>query len=83
MDPATGASTWAFGSQRCVRYRGILTIKAAIVISHHKGYNGEGSCGDIICRLIDKWLLVDIRNINLIRRGKEAVIVYSIKYIPA
>ena len=37
IDPATGASTWAFGSQRCVMYRGIFTRNAAIVINHHIG----------------------------------------------
>lgn len=28
MEPATGASTCALGSQRCAPYRGILTRKA-------------------------------------------------------
>lgn len=28
IDPATGASTWAFGSQRCTPYSGIFTRKA-------------------------------------------------------
>lgn len=28
IDPATGASTWAFGSQRCTPYSGILTKNA-------------------------------------------------------
>lgn len=35
IDPATGASTWALGNQRWKIYRGILTIKAVIVIIHH------------------------------------------------
>lgn len=34
MEPAMGASTWAFGSQRWRPYRGILTIKAIIHASH-------------------------------------------------
>lgn len=29
MDPAIGASTWAFGSHRCSPYRGAFTIKAS------------------------------------------------------
>lgn len=28
IDPAIGASTWAFGSQRCRPYRGAFTMKA-------------------------------------------------------
>ena len=28
IDPAMGASTWAFGSQRCPKYTGILTKNA-------------------------------------------------------
>lgn len=34
MEPATGASTWAFGSHKWTKYKGILTIKAIIVIDH-------------------------------------------------
>lgn len=32
IDPATGASTWALGSQRWVKYKGVFTRKAPIVI---------------------------------------------------
>jgi hypothetical protein len=35
IEPASGASTWAFGSQRCKEKIGILTKKAIIVITHH------------------------------------------------
>lgn len=34
IDPATGASTWALGSQRCVINIGIFTRKAMMDISH-------------------------------------------------
>lgn len=34
MDPAIGASTWAFGSHRWTPYNGILIIKAIIHASH-------------------------------------------------
>lgn len=34
MDPAMGASTWAFGSHKCTPYKGILIIKAIIHASH-------------------------------------------------
>lgn len=30
MDPGAGASTWAFGSHRCVRYMGIFTRNASV-----------------------------------------------------
>lgn len=33
MDPATGASTWALGSHRCVKNIGIFTKKAITSIS--------------------------------------------------
>lgn len=34
MEPAIGASTCAFGSQRCRPYSGILTIKASRHANH-------------------------------------------------
>lgn len=34
MDPATGASTWALGSHRWVKYIGVFTKKAIIEINH-------------------------------------------------
>ena len=34
MEPAIGASTWAFGNQRCSPYSGIFTIKAMMHASH-------------------------------------------------
>lgn len=34
MDPAIGASTWAFGSQRCKPYKGIFTINAIRQANH-------------------------------------------------
>lgn len=42
MDPATGASTWAFGSHKWNIYRGILTRNAKIVVVHHININWEG-----------------------------------------
>lgn len=36
IDPATGASTWALGNQRCREYKGIFVKKARIVAVHHK-----------------------------------------------
>lgn len=34
IEPAIGASTWAFGSHRCTPYNGILTMNAIIKASH-------------------------------------------------
>lgn len=34
IDPATGASTWAFGSHKCTRNSGSLTMNAIIDNSH-------------------------------------------------
>lgn len=34
IDPAIGASTWAFGSHKCRPYSGNLTIKAIVHASH-------------------------------------------------
>lgn len=39
IDPATGASTWALGSQRCTKYNGVFTIKAKIVNIHQMLFN--------------------------------------------
>lgn len=45
MEPATGASTWALGSQRCIVYIGIFTRKAQMQADHQIGLvvgNWEG-----------------------------------------
>lgn len=34
MEPAIGASTWAFGSHRCTPYNGILIINAIMHANH-------------------------------------------------
>jgi len=34
IDPATGASTWAFGSHMCIENKGNLARKASISIAH-------------------------------------------------
>lgn len=47
MDPAMGASTWAFGSQRWRPYSGIFTIKAIIHANHIKTFDQEFDRGCI------------------------------------
>ena len=37
IDPAMGASTWAFGSHKCVMKRGSLTRNAVFKIIHNQG----------------------------------------------
>lgn len=82
IDPATGASTWALGNHKWVMNNGIFTINAIIVINHHKGI-ADCTGVDHVIKDIDKckffWYIHNI----LIKSGKEAVIVYNIKYIPA
>jgi hypothetical protein len=34
IEPATGASTWAFGNHKCTENKGSFTRKAKIIISH-------------------------------------------------
>lgn len=46
IEPATGASTWALGSQRWVINKGVLTRKAIIVINHHKEEMDEWGIND-------------------------------------
>lgn len=83
IDPATGASTWALGSHRCVRYKGVFTRKAAIVISHQR--ERVFVCGRRVHlgRIIERWQEYLNIKVSERRRGREAVTVYMIKYIPA
>jgi len=84
IEPATGASTCALGSQRWVVNKGIFTMKAEIVINHHSGINLLFVTGGFHIMIEkDRWLLVWYIHISLISSGKEAVIVYIIRYIPA
>lgn len=41
IEPATGASTWAFGSHKCTKYIGIFTINARIDKIHHENEDEE------------------------------------------
>jgi len=36
IDPATGASTWAFGSHKCTENNGNFTRNARIIIIHNR-----------------------------------------------
>lgn len=75
IEPATGASTCALGSQRWVEYKGIFTIKAVIDISHHINNKLLEVAGCQWGESINN-VLLDLKiNINLSRRGKEAMTV--------
>lgn len=73
MDPAIGASTWAFGSQRCTPYNGILTRKANRQAAHHNLSPHVKRCrGCVYCRVnIDRVPLSFCRRSRATRRGKE------------
>jgi len=83
IDPAIGASTWAFGSHRWVENIGNFT-RNPVIINIHSNFvfiiNGNDIIDVVINNIVDDELLIDINTINI---GKDAVIVYIIKYIPA
>lgn len=70
IDPSKGASTWALGSHKWIRYIGILIKKANIIniIMEH-----------FIIIIIDSVKDIFIHKIIIINKGREAVIVYIIK----
>lgn len=84
--PDTGASTWAFGSHRCVVNIGIFTRNAMRQNIHHtcsesldeEGTEQEYKVGSIV--LVRKLLLMIS---NLISKGKEATVVYIMRYMLA
>jgi len=81
IDPAIGASTWALGNHKCVENIGSFTNIPINKINH------------IMFDLISVGVNINIENIrdielcciyiNIINIGRDAVIVYIIKYIPA
>lgn len=84
IDPAIGASTWAFGSQRWKINIGIFTKKASTVKDHQIYIRGPCiNWIEKILRDIEELPLVHEIAISLIRRGSLAQIVYNIKYSPA
>lgn len=73
IEPAIGASTWAFGSHRCRPYRGIFTINAVrhaiqIIVFDQVLF----SCGCRSCNNnIDEVLFLVLKHRIAINRGKE------------
>jgi len=75
MDPATGASTWAFGSHKWVRNIGIFTRNAAIIAIHHSVWVAKEKEGGTIGSVIDRCPLLLDRIIKVSSRGSEAEMV--------
>lgn len=59
MDPAIGASTCAFGSQRCVVNIGSFTRNPPSVISHAIDAAGK-SIGKFIDMYIGMWVVLEV-----------------------
>lgn len=51
MDPATGASTCALGSQRCTVNRGIFAMNAATDMAHQRGRKEEDG---VVCMMEER-----------------------------
>jgi len=84
IEPDTGASTWALGNHKWVKYIGILTIKAKTIKNHQNSLKGKFIMEFFIkprLKLIEPSLLNMNNSIN--NKGNEAEIVYIIMYIPA
>lgn len=54
IDPAIGASTWAFGSHRWTPYNGILIRKAIMHANHRILLDHKGFCGFVVSSRILK-----------------------------
>lgn len=79
IEPAIGASTWAFGSHKCKEYRGSFTKKARIVNIHQILIILVVFVGGCQFRIIiDRWEFVCSNKARLIKRGSEADTVYMI-----
>lgn len=73
MDPAIGASTWAFGSHRWRPYRGILTMNAIMHASHSRVLDQEFGKGCAQYCMIKRLRVPKLfwSHSKAIRRGKE------------
>ena len=72
MDPATGASTWALGSQTWTRYIGVLTMKPKVINKP----NQKEKVGRKKNRQVDEL-------IKIIKSGNDDRTVYKRRYIDA
>lgn len=82
IEPAIGASTWAFGSHRCSPYTGIFAKKAPRQATHSIS-SVLGLTGCIICiKKVGVFVMLLIKMVA-ISSGIDVVNVYSMKYVPA
>lgn len=75
MEPAIGASTWAFGSHRCTPYNGILIMNAIMHASHRMLLDHVGGKCCVVRERIRK-LRVPIEfwiEIRAIRSGMDPI----------
>lgn len=70
IDPAIGASTWAFGSHRCTENIGSFTKKPLIINRENIRFVFDGGIRVIVDRL-KEWEELVIK-INIISIGREA-----------
>lgn len=84
IEPAIGASTCALGSHKCVENIGSFTRNPIKVISQNIDLV-EKKCGNLSSDDIGirRWLENRYIEQNIMNMGKEAVIVYNIRYILA
>lgn len=83
IEPATGASTCALGSQRWTVNMGNFTKNAIIINIHRIGWsfiNVENCSGIVIFNKLNEFHLIFI---IMSRSGRDAETVYNIKYILA
>lgn len=75
IDPATGASTCAFGSHKCTENSGNFTINAVIIINHVNEFIDLS--GIVNCSGIDIFKCFEFKYtfIIIINSGNDAVIV--------
>jgi hypothetical protein len=83
IDPAAGASTWAFGSHKCTIYKGSLTRNARVIETHQTINMFRVIGGAYKYVNISFWWVVISKNIIAANKGREAVTVYIIICSPA
>lgn len=84
IDPAIGASTWALGSHKWVENIGNFTKNPAKVISQNNVLVEKNEGKDNSDAIdINRWFECKYIEQNIINMGRDAVIVYNIKYILA
>lgn len=73
MDPAIGASTWAFGSHRWRPYNGIFTMNAIMHASHSRMLDQESGRGCAQYWITSKFRVPSLfwSHSRAIRRGRE------------